>query len=98
VNSCLSIWKTLSSSHSKPEITTTLSYQVVYTNRYNAEGTQGTHSTCQCRRHVRLLPPTPRKRPCGKPPLACRQEVTDSRTEQPSHTGNSAARSRPGLI
>ena len=25
------------------------------------------------------------KRPCGKPLLACRQEVTDSRTEQPSH-------------
>src|ERR1035437_4192216 len=36
VNSRLSIWKMLSSSHSKPETTTNTSYQVVYTKRYNA--------------------------------------------------------------
>src|ERR1017187_9190856 len=35
VNSCLSIWKTLSSSYSKPETPTMLSYHVVYTKRYD---------------------------------------------------------------
>jgi len=35
VNLCLSIWKMLSSSHSKPEMTTPLSYHVVYTKRYD---------------------------------------------------------------
>src|ERR1035438_10759819 len=38
VNSCRSIWRMLSSSHSKPETTTEPSYQVVYTNRYGARG------------------------------------------------------------
>src|ERR1017187_5228442 len=38
VNSCLSIWRMLSSSHSKLETTTGPSYQVVYTKRYKARG------------------------------------------------------------
>jgi len=37
VYSCRSIWNVLSSSHSKPEITTLPSYQIVYTKRYRAE-------------------------------------------------------------
>src|ERR1039457_4933746 len=38
VNSCRSIWRMLSSSHSKPETTTEPSYQFVYTKRYKARG------------------------------------------------------------
>ena len=34
-----------------------------------AEGTQGTHSTCQCRRPVGVLTPTPRNGVLGDDPL-----------------------------
>src|ERR1039458_2391991 len=36
VNACLSMWKMLTSSHSNPETTTVIAYQIVYTKRYDA--------------------------------------------------------------